>query len=241
MTAYLKEALDAEKRYDIEAHLLDCPLCSEALEGYCKHHLLEVLDLKTEATQHMPTQETLIPTVKKTQPKKPLFNLNRIAATFLLVFGCSAGYQYWNHQAEMQRQYQLTEDFRYMENTLRSEIEKREGLLGNAIAQYQNNEFELAIKNLTELQEAQDDNPEIAYYLGMAYAKNKQPTHATHWLSIARINHPKKYEQASWQLVLAHLDANQKAAAISILQDLVSLEESVFHEDAVALLNELQE
>jgi len=99
----------------------------------------------------------------------------------------------------------------------------------------------LAIKNLTELQETQKDNPEIAYYLGMAYAKNKQPTLAAHWLSVARINHPERYEQASWQLVLAHLDANQKTEAISILQDLVSLEESVFHEDAVALLKELQE
>ncbi len=34
LQAYYSSELPVEKRFEVENHLLDCPLCSDALEGY---------------------------------------------------------------------------------------------------------------------------------------------------------------------------------------------------------------
>jgi len=57
ISEYLKGKLDSREKFAIERHLLDCSLCSEALEGYeadpanAKEHVEELKGLLTKRTQ----------------------------------------------------------------------------------------------------------------------------------------------------------------------------------------------
>ncbi|MEY4925917.1 MAG: hypothetical protein RI894_353, partial [Bacteroidota bacterium] len=50
---YLDNKLPAIEEYDIEQHLVDCPLCSAAIAGYSEHQNYE--DLLTEISKLRPT------------------------------------------------------------------------------------------------------------------------------------------------------------------------------------------
>ena len=91
---YLSGDLDDSTRFRVENHLLDCPLCSEAVEGFENandadinielENLKKTIDLKSNATSG--------------SSRASVFTLNRIAAAILFLLIGSSVIIYFNAQ-----------------------------------------------------------------------------------------------------------------------------------------------
>ena len=89
---YLKGELNEAARYRIENHLLDCPLCSDAVEGFASEYNFdenrELDELKTAINRKIAEPPNL--------SKSTIFTLNRIAAAIIFLIISSATIFYWN-------------------------------------------------------------------------------------------------------------------------------------------------
>ena len=84
---YLQSNTDDEKRYRIENHLLDCPLCNAAVEGLSEHYNFEEhndLD-ELEDTIRDQYQESEVKVVEMPRRRPILARIASVAAILLLV------------------------------------------------------------------------------------------------------------------------------------------------------------
>ncbi|HEB62641.1 MAG TPA: hypothetical protein ENI82_05765, partial [Bacteroidetes bacterium] len=94
--AYLNDALHDDDRYRVESHLIDCPLCNAAVEGFAQQY-------NFGEDKYLEKLETAISSQKEIEEKNAMTNskfslMNRVAAAVLLLLIGVASLLYWKNQ-----------------------------------------------------------------------------------------------------------------------------------------------
>ena len=237
---YLREELDEADRYRIENHLLDCPLCSDAVEGYANLHNFEEDGQLDTLQQAFPTASPPLEVVKKpTVTRRRLFPAVAAAASVLLLI--SAIWLYWQ-SGTSERLYQAYHESFLPENlaAIRSvEENTNTNAFKEGLEAYQQGAYLQSIPLLEDHLMAHSEDVQATLLLGLAYLENGQALEAAEKLEIVRLNSTDYYEDASWYASLAHIKAGQLEEAREILMDLQRLEDGYYKEEVKTILNKL--
>ncbi|MFK8102214.1 MAG: hypothetical protein AB8G15_06815 [Saprospiraceae bacterium] len=237
---YLKETCKEEKLYEIETHLLDCELCSSAVEGYASMHSQEdppILQNWGGETQNLsPANSTL-------NKRTPRFGFNQVAAALVLLLISVGGFAYWNHLAadRLYHRYEKVFDFAQEGFSFRgvATTDRKYAAIRAAIESFNAEAYEACLREMKVLLAEQPENAVASFYGGMSALKLAKTSEAIHYLSICRINSARYYEDASWYLALSHLQRGDKKEAKIILEELQGIENGYYEKEVVRLLTEL--
>ncbi len=234
---YLSEQLDENQRFDVENHLLDCPLCTDAVEGFANNHNIDDLP---ELDFSQPTEATT-PTIVKQLPARKNWAM-RIAASLLLLSIPLGGYLYWqSNETEriiaanfMEKEDPVIGALRSGDNSLITNV-----ALQNGLEAYQNKQYDASLKILTDALNKDPENALATYYSGMSAAKLENWQIAEKQLQITRINAPEYYDEATWQLIAVYLSQNKKPAAETLLYELAENDKSPYQKKALEILKKI--
>ncbi|MEM9823478.1 MAG: hypothetical protein AAF985_20510 [Bacteroidota bacterium] len=244
---YLNAELSKSDQHRIERHLLDCPLCSAAVEGLANEHDFE------EHLEFQQIQEAIISKTRQSNTKVqakieklPTRNyrvlFNRIAAAILFCILTTAAYLNWQEN-EGERLF-----YAYHQGIA------NDALIAQRAAQivdYQDPEMKKGIEyfNLKSYRESMDyfqvileknaENPAALFFTGLAALELGKYAKAAEHLALSRINHKEYYEQATWYLILAELKQNNQATVMDLLEDLSNSPDSSYRQKAMKLKAEL--
>ena len=221
---YLAHSLPTKQVMDIENHLLDCPLCSDAIDAY--KDSTELLD---EIPEVFVPQSSKLIEIGNHRSDSSSFGSNfffRIAAG--LVIFCVFGFLVYQYFYASNSQELFAEAFHALpptESNTRSmgEEDKSNEISANKMAMvlYGNEKYEQAAKLFEErLIEFPKDN-ESYLYAGLCYLQLNNNDKAIQYFKLARINSEQFYQPASWYLSLAYLKSRDDDNAKKMLQELM--------------------
>lgn len=229
---YLNEKLTEERRFYIENHLLDCPLCSDAVEGY-------------EWMEEAPVLSTSTPAV---QPVKVIdfqrsFWMRAAAAAALLVvslFGLSQlqgnADQQLFAEAFVAYESDLSVIVRGAATPPKAPVEPE--LEAGALAFEQGN-FKSSIPAFEQYLKNNPDNQLVRFHLGVAQLEVNQLEHAIENLSKV-LEQSKTYQrEAGWYLGLALLKNGKRAKATQVIEVLIAQGPGRYYEEAKRLHSKL--
>lgn len=217
MRQYIGQELSHAQQHELEAHLIDCPLCAMAVEGY-------------ERLGNAPQAEMELGNIKQQlkPPPSPKLEvrrlwLHRAAAAVLFLIGLFALLQY--HIAkEPQRLFAqhfeaAAPDYINMRgvalpNPLAGKLE-----LQQALKFYQAADFEASIPHFDNYLQEQPEDERAQFLLANALLGAWQPQRAKALLlqlEGAETLRPEIY----WYLALAHVQLNEPEAAATLLRQL---------------------
>lgn len=222
LRAYLEDQISAENRRRVENHLLDCPLCSDALEG------LETMGLKSlhslpdfdSFRKNLPAGETA--KIRQLTPVKVLSRIAAVAA--VLVIGAVAffnlfqptdndalyGQFYSTYQNDIPLRLRSVEG----EQLLHPSFEK-------ALENYSSGNFQASLPLFDEFLKAEPDNEAANFYAGMASLESGQWEKATVFFENARKNSGSYSSKATWYLGLSYLKLGKNDEAKAVLNELL--------------------
>ncbi len=238
--AYLKENLDEDQRFDVENHLLDCPLCTDAVEGFANNYNLDdlpKLDFSAPTETVKPT-----PTIVKKLPVRKNWTM-RIAASLLLLSLPIGSYFYWQSNATERI---LSANFVEEDNPVIGALRSGDNslitntTLQNGLETYQNQQFEASLNLLTQVLNNDPENVLANYYRGMAAKNLKNWPIAEKQLKITRINIPEYYDEATWQLIAVYLAQDKISDAKNLLYEVIENDKSRYQEQALDVLKKLK-
>jgi len=237
--AYLGETLNEDDRFDVENHLLDCPLCSDAVEGFANTH--NVGELSAPDFLKRTVTEKAAPAVVRQLPARRAWPM-RIAASLLLLAIPVGGYLYWeNSSMDRLIAANFSDTTPSVIGVLRSGESSlvTDATLQNGLEAFQNKQYQSSYRAFVTTLERHPDNTIAAYYAGLSAAKVEDWFAAEKYLQSARINAPLYYDQATWQLVGVYLNQNKQEAAQDLLMELADKQDSNYRDRAVSLLKKL--
>ena len=227
VTAYLEQSLSEEQRFAIENHLLDCPLCDAAVEGYAQAN--------PELTQqHLEQIQAAIPGLKPppsaTAPSEAKLRRlprwrNWAAAAAAIALLITAGMIYSNQgpasSAELFAQVYTPYESPFAGTRSGGE----EGLpFADGMSAYQDGNYELALQNFNAVLASSPTESIAHLHAGMANLQLEKTEAAIKHLSTVRLNAPVLYGPASWYLALAHLKAGDINSCKAILEQILPTE-----------------
>lgn len=203
---YLSNKLNTTQRFDVESHLLDCPLCSGAVEGFQKS---KNIGEDTQALKKL-TKEIMLKTNKKPVMMWPL----RIAASLLLLLIPLASIYFLKPQNITEKYAEnLHKEFAYGDR-----MGINESQFQTALKFCENEDYSSCINYLNRCLNETPDNAGLKFYLGLAEFGNKNFENA-----IINLNNIGKnssyYDEASWYLILCHLENGDKSKTIGLLEE----------------------
>ncbi len=235
---YLNGTLGESSRYRVENHLLDCPLCAEAMEGFANEYKFGQDQQLAELKEAIKGKTRIVPKSREVH----FWTINRIAAAILLIIIPSAAWFYWNAQnseksylAELQSSKGLIENVRGGEE-FPAGIQYNEGL-----EFYRNENYRASLFFFDYLLESEPENSIAHYFAGLSALNLGELEEAIENLSYARFNDEKYYEDATWNLVLANLGLGKKEEAKALIAELLKIEGGFYSDKAEKLLKEIEE
>lgn len=234
MNLYSKGKVSDELQFKVENHLLDCPLCNEAMEGFQNMDAEgEALLAEVFASVDAKTEETAI-----SKPKRS-FSVNRIAATVLFLIAAGAALFYYTQQ-QASNSYLAYFEGTENEFTVRA-IEK--DLLPSEIKVgvrlFEDKNFQGSLSFFQDYLEQVPESAEATYYAGMSAMRIGELGQAFEYFSTVRLNDDRLFEEATWAMVKIHLDRREKKEAKILLGELIKVEGGFFREQAERLLDEI--
>lgn len=234
---YLNEKLEVASRHRVENHLLDCPLCAEAMEGF------EAYDF--EKDRQLEDLKIAINIDDIESPKMQEANLwaiNRMAAAVLLLLVSTAAFFYWSAKKSEKSFLAEFESSNGLMENVRGESDFSEGREYSAgIDFYRNENYEKSLLFFDNILETQPENAMAHYFSGLSALGLGEIGKAIENLSYARFNEEKYYEQATWYLILANLEIENTEEAKALITDLLKIEGGYYSAKAEELLEKIEE
>lgn len=228
--AYLNGELSQTDLFTVENHLLDCPLCADAVEGF------ELIQGPKALAEEAPVVRSL-----------PWL---RIAAGFLILFSASLFAWYiMNNQAPGNEQLyaayfepyasEVNLQIRSLQPGETAPVDDARQAFNRAIQAYEAEDFQTSVVAFDEYLADRPQDALAMFYLGMAYLELDQPTLAIGPLSQTRDVDTLYFEEATWYLALAHIKLDNSSQASIELKKLIDLPESRYHKRATILISKL--
>lgn len=238
LQAYLNESIHDDDRYRIESHLIDCPLCNAAVEGFAQQY-------NFGEDEYLEKLETAIITKKEIVQNHSIIKtnfslMNRIAAAVLLLLIAGASLLYWNSQKTERLFLSYYEGFE-LDNTTRgianNAAEQNELNLGASA--FSNQSFEKSIGHFNTYLKENPEHIATNYFKAMALLELGEYKEAIDYFSICSINDESYFEESTWHIALAYLQLKDVEQAKQFLKDLTKDEKSFYYKKAKELLGEL--
>ena len=199
---YLSDKLNTKQRFGVENHLLDCPLCSGAVEGF------ENSKSTGEDTQALKklTKEITLKTQRKSISMWPL----KVAASLMLLLAVF----YTLKPKSITEKYaaNLQEEFAYGDR-----MGGNKSLFQTALKSCEQEDYDSCIDYLNRCLKETPDNTGLKFYLGLAEFGNKNFENAILNLNTVDKN-SSYYDDACWYLILAHIENGEKSKARNLLE-----------------------
>jgi tetratricopeptide (TPR) repeat protein len=189
LRAYLEDPISAEDRRRVENHLLDCPLCSDALEGLETMGLESLHSLQDfdSFRKNLPVESEAI--IRTLTPVKVLSRVAAIAA--VLVIGAVA---YFNLFQPSGNDALYGQFYSTYQNDIPLNLRSVEGnqLLNpsfeKALENYSAGNFKASLSLFDEFLKTEPDNEAANFYAGMACLETGQWEKANAFFENARKN-----------------------------------------------------
>ncbi len=237
IVAYLKEDLSDTARYEVESHLLDCPLCNAAVEAYANNY--ENAEAELEADLADLTQKDPLSVSNSAVSTSPYLTFNRVMALIVILLTIAATFMYYQHTRQGKWFADFFEPAPTRQLTLRGEAETVPDALKTAMTFYKKEQFVKSIPHFEEYLSLNKGDFEAMYYAGIAELASQQYAEAIDHLHRVSINDPDLYEAANWYLALAYLQINEGTEAKRILKALSERPKHDYQEEATALYKQL--
>lgn len=221
---YLGNRLSGEERHRVENHLLDCALCSDALEGWA---LLEEDRQSAKSSARV-----------RRMPWRFFAVAAAILALMVAVVWVYSGISPSDRLfAEYYETYEddLSVQMRNGGNARAPEKQQLSGGLEAYISQNYSESIAL-------LQPFVQDNPDhlvARYYLGLSYLEEKKWAEAETQLAAVQSAHLEYWEESTWYLALLYVKTERNDGAREALQSLISARSGRYYEKAEKLLSKL--
>ena len=229
IVAYLNDRLSAAESYAIEEHLLDCPLCATAVEGYFRtsnQDLLSnsTLDLELKnmvttnaALQELPVTSAPLPSIKK------MSNRFWLAAAVLLLALPFGYYFYENSPKPAQLSAEYGSLMPAPEAVVRGENAIATTDLQHAFLAYEQADYATSFSKFQAIATADPQNTEAAFYAGLSAIGKKDAKQAEFFLEKVHLSPENaNSNDAIWYLAMLELDKNNTQRAKDFLHELAA-------------------
>lgn len=239
---YLAQEMSREEVREVENHLIDCPFCSDAVEGF---QYLKDAGIQTQAKDIFveSTPEPQLPSVSSPRIVRLLSFRNMAATLLLLIVSVVALQLFWAQQAGLHQQYYTSIANIEYASTRSNEanMNDRGEWYEQGMNLYDLEQYKQSIAPL-EKQVAQDpEDGESRFFLAMALMETEQFARANTHLEVVRINEPVYYAPATFNLALTKLKLGQIDMSKQLLEELASTgstNPNIYEQKAKALLQE---
>lgn len=225
---YLSDRLSKEERHRMENHMLDCPLCSDAVEGYDLLRADELLE-KESAGQ---------------TPRLRILNwrfFSAAAAVLVLLAAVVWIYpkQYDKDQlfASYYASYNSDLDIRFRQTGI--EASPADTPLTRGLQAYAAQDFSRSISQLEDFLKENPNHLVSRFYLALAQMEEGQDAAAIMNFDAVQTAQQEYWEESTWYLALLHVKGNQPEKARVLLDALISPGNGRYYENAKELLSKL--
>lgn len=217
---YVNSRLSNTDRHRVENHMLDCPLCSEAVEGY---NLLKE-DQRASGTRVINWR---------------MFSMAAVA----LVLLAAAVWIYSSPSGEEGLFAQYYENYRsdldiQLRDSGQTSQESNTGL-ARGLKAYQEKDFSTAIAEMEGFLKENPDHAVARFYLGTAQMADARWTDAEQNLGLVRNTGMEYWEEASWYLALIYVKTSRTESAKETLEALTEPGSGRYYEKAKDLLEKI--
>jgi tetratricopeptide (TPR) repeat protein len=230
LAAYHRNRVSGQERFEIENHLSECPLCSEALEGLASagsktnfKHDLSGLQASYKKRFH--------PEKLKQIYWKPIF---AAAAILVLVFtSLFTLVRQPSHESLFMHYFQV-----YPNTTPLVRGNESAGMMENAMMEYEAKNYADALNILSDVLLTDPDNTAALFYTGILYLTLKQPDLAIPYLKRVTTGSNDFLQPAAWYLGLAYLRDKKISLARTAFQEIAG-KDGLYQEQAINLLKKM--
>ncbi len=239
--AYLAETLSQEERMDVETHLLDCELCSTAIEGFAffpiKEELPQIDVINKQLEDIAATKAT---PVLSLVPNRRRIQFNRIAAAILLLIIPLSAFFYWK-STQKNRLYEQNYSTLEITKDTRSatQVSSTSAAFQIALKHYEDKQFETSLSLFEDHIEQAPEDIDAYLYAGISALELNYLQKAQDYLSTVQINSPRYFQDATWYLSLVSLRMNDMEKARLYLKQLLQEADSFYTPKAKELLDSL--
>lgn len=217
---YVNSRLSNTDRHRVENHMLDCPLCSDAVEGY-----------------------TFLKEEKRPAGARVLnWRLFSMAAAALVLLA-AAVWIYSSPSGEEALFAQYYESYQSdLDIQLRKSGESAQTTntgLARGLKAYQAKDFSTAIAEMDGFLKENPDHAVARFYLGTAQMADARWTDAEQNLGMVRSTGMEYWEEASWYLALIYVKTSRTESAKETLEALVEPGSGRYYEKAKELLEKI--
>lgn len=233
---YLQHNLKGAALFKVENHLLDCELCSAAVEGFSSSD-----DWATELELSQSIDFGAVPETTKVV-QMPLIR-RAIAVAAMVGLPLVAGLWYWNAQ---QNERLFSEHYAYYESdvtvTTRGDTDNAlqiEKQLKAALEAYESKDFQKSQVIFDKLIAKNKEDIVATFYAGLSSLAKEDAKKSIAYLETVRFNSNEYYEASTWYLALANLKIDKKKEAKALLEDLSTSKDRFYAKQAKTLLAEI--
>lgn len=261
---YVQEKLPHSTHHRVEDHLLDCPLCAAAVEGFTQHGVPDAkrldqlagqtvqraqaaLALATDNSARLSLVDSETPSSTHKKPAGFVRSLNYwvrrgavAAILLLLLIGFSNYWQQTTNDRLYSAFFAPQPRFGYsFERTLRPKQDRSNSVLDQAIHFYQHEQYaESLIAWRAYFDETpQPDDIRTLFYAGLAALSMGRKSEAKRYFAQLPKDIPgAKGEEINWYRSLLYLKLNDRRSAVSTLRSIQATPESTYGRELAPLL-----
>ena len=219
---YLAGSIKAEGKRRVENHLLDCPLCSDAVEGFeqlgATHPQFHLLEDFSTLTQKLAPQEG--GKIRRLTPGKVL--LRAAAAVVILLVSYFTLLQSPSGDQLYSQFYSSYQNDIPLDMRNGGEVSTLNPVFEGALKHYASGRFAESLPLFEEALRSEADSDAIRFYAGMAALETNQFEKASGFFASFK-NHQGGYAQkAHWYQALVAIKLGDKETAKNILDGLIA-------------------
>ncbi|MEL6864514.1 MAG: tetratricopeptide repeat protein [Bacteroidota bacterium] len=234
--SYLAGTLEEAQRYQLEHHLLDCPLCSDAVEGFANQHNIEE-DQHLAALQAQFSNTAL----QVPLPTRRLY-FNQIAAAAAVLVLLTAAALFWQNSSDERLYRAFHQPFQeeLIANARSGDpTAKPAPLLQEALEYYEAKDYDRSLVVFEQYLNGYPEDTKALFLAALAQIEMGQQAGAIDRLMTVRINDEQLFEDASWYMILAHVRSGERERAKQLLEELTQQKGGYYEQQAQNLLERL--
>ena len=220
--AYQEGKLAGGNLRRVENHLLDCPLCSDAVEGLKLYLPSPGLDLKHFSVFKKNLEASRGGVIRKIDPYRVMKRAVSIAALFAVgLFAYLSFFQSPDGEKLYQQFYTAYENDIPLNLRSTDSAQLLSPVFEKALNSYSLGQFAASIPQFEETLEGDPGNITARYFAGLACLENNQPEKAAGYFENVAGTSGTYAQKASWYLVLARLKMGEMDKARALLDEYV--------------------
>lgn len=237
---YLNGKMKDDNIFDLENHLLDCQLCSAAVDGFANLDHSKAQEQLADIAKELNLEPLDIGDKPETKVRKLSPTINWLAIAASIAFLVFSGILYQSNQSTPDRSLfaQNYEPYDSPFGGARSGPKVTTDLDLGLIA-YHKKEYDVALKHFASQINIADPTFVAQFHSGLIYLERGEAEKALEFLKATRINVPAIYGEATWYLAMAHLKLNQIQECKELLSQ-IKVDDRIFHRKAQELLAQLK-